>query len=90
MQPQHGALLAVHLLLGVGRHEERHHRARRARRGLDHVRHVVLVGRLVEVLEPLPGVLGVLREVVVAAIGDALELAPAPREEELDVGVPDE
>ena len=70
----------------VGRHEEGHHRAGGAGGRLDHVGHVVLVGGLVEVLEPLARVLGVLREVVVPSVGDALELVEPPREEELHVG----
>jgi hypothetical protein len=41
---------------------------------------------LVEVLQSHPRGLGVLGEVVVAAVGDALELVPAPGVGELDVG----
>ena len=66
--------------------QERHHRAGGAGRRLDHVGHVALVGGLVEVVELLARELGVLRQVVVGAVGDALELVPAPREEELHVG----
>ena len=47
---------------------------------------VARVGGLVEVVELLARRLHVLGEVVVAAVGDALELVPPPREEELDVG----
>ena len=45
VQPQHGAGLAADLVLVVGREEERHHRAGRAGRRLDHVGHVALVRR---------------------------------------------
>src|SRR5664279_5033598 len=56
-----------------------------AGRGLDDVREVAAVVLLVVVAEVLTGEGAVLREVVVAAVGDALELAPAPRVHELDV-----
>ena len=85
VEAQHGPLLVTHLFLVVRRHEKRHRRARRARGRLDDVGHVALARRLIEVLELLAGVLRVLGEVVVAAVGDALELVPSPREEELDV-----
>ena len=50
------------------------------------MRDVALAAGLVEVLELLAGELGVLGEVEVAAVGDALELRPADREQVLDVG----
>ena len=56
VQAQHGARLAVDLVLVVGREQERHHRAGGAGGRLDDVRHVALVGRLVEVVELLAGV----------------------------------
>src|SRR6188472_568789 len=65
------------LVLGVGVHEERHHRPVRAERRLDHVGDVALTGGLVEVREVLAGVLAVLLEVEVGAAGDALELLEA-------------
>ena len=86
VQLEHGALLAAELVLVVGVDEERERRAVGARRRLDDVRDVALLRLRIEVLELLAGVLGVLREVEVAAVGDALELAPADREEVLDVG----
>ena len=49
------------------------------------MRHVPLVVLLVEVGEVLAGELGVLHEVVVSPLRDALELAPAPGIAELDV-----
>src|SRR4029078_12634625 len=52
-------------------------RAAGARRRLDDVGDVALAGLLVEVLELLAGVLRVLGEIEVAAVGDALELLPA-------------
>jgi hypothetical protein len=41
---------------------------------------------LVEVVEPLAGVFGVLLEVVIGSLRDALQLVEAPRKEELHVG----
>ena len=87
VQAQHGAGLAAHLLLVVGREEERHHRAGGAGRRLDHVRARSArwwPGRSTRASRP--SALACWREVVVAAVGDALELVPAPREEELHVG----
>ncbi len=60
VQPQHGARLALDLLLVVGVDEEREHRPVGAGGRLDHVRDVALAGRAVDVLELLPRVLGVL------------------------------
>jgi hypothetical protein len=85
VEAQHRAGLAVDLVLVVGGEEERHHRPRRPGGRLDHVGHVALTARLVEVLELLPRVGGVLGQVVVPAVGDPLQLVPPPREEELDV-----
>ena len=48
--------------------------------------HVALARGLVEVLELLARRRGVGLQVEVGAVGDALELVPAPGEEELDVG----
>ena len=86
MQAQHGSGLPSHLLLVVGGHEEGHHRAGGPRRRLDHVGGVAGVGGGVEVVEALPRPGGVGGQVVVAAVGDPLELVPAPREQELHVG----
>ncbi len=87
VQAQNGArlararALALDEFLVVGVDQERERRAVRAGRGLDHVGHVAAAGGLVEVLELLPGELGVAREVEVAAVGDPLELGPADREQ---------
>ena len=85
MQPEHRPLLAPDLVLVVGVDQEREHRPVGAGGRLDHVRDVALLGRRVDVLELLAGVLGVLGEVEVAAVGDPLELGPADREQVLDV-----
>ena len=47
-----------------------------SRSRLDHVRHVALARRLVEVGQVDPGVLGVGRQIEVGAVGDALQLTP--------------
>ena len=91
MEPQDGALVVlpagfgeVFLIIRVD--QERERRAVRAGGRLYDKRNDVLAGGLVEVAELLAGALGVLGEVVVRSIGDALELAPAERELILDVG----
>src|SRR3546814_20111658 len=86
VQVRHGALIVVTLLLVVGGDEERHRGACDGGGGLDNMGHVAVVGLLVEVLELRVRVGGVLGEVVVATVGDALQLVPAPREQELHVG----
>ena len=85
VQAQHRALLALDLVLVVGVDKEREHRAIDAGRGLDHVRHVAVAGRGVDVLELLAGELRVLGQIEVAPVGDPLELGPADREQVLDV-----
>ena len=60
MELEHGARLALDLLLVVGVDEEGERRAVGAGGRLDDVRDVALAAGLVEVLELLAGVLGVL------------------------------
>ena len=60
MEAQHRAGLAADLVLVVGGQQERHHRAGGAGGRLDDVGHVALAGGLVEVVELLARVLGVL------------------------------
>ena len=69
----------------IGREQEGHHRARRSRGGLDDVRRVVLVGRLIEELQLHARRVRMLGEVVVATVGHALEFVKAPGELEFDV-----
>ena len=85
VQAQHGAPLAADLVLVVGVAQEREDRAADAGGGLDHVGDVALARLRVDPVELLAGELRVLREVVVAAVRDPLELLPAGRVEELDV-----
>ena len=72
----------------VGVAQQRQHRPAEARGGLDHVRDVALAGLRVLPLELLARELRVLGEVEVAAVGDALELAPGAGVEVLDVARP--
>ena len=92
MQAQHGAhiVLAVLILaddlfiVSIAQEGEGH--AVRAERRLDDVGNILLVGLLIEVLHgDTRGVL-VLGQVEVRAVGNAPQLAPAEREQELDVG----
>ena len=52
----------------------------------DDVWHIPFATAGVDVLDTRAAVLGVLRQVVVATVGNTFELAPAPGELELDVG----
>ena len=88
MQPQHRPLALAHDLLVVGVDEEREQRAVDAAGGLDHVRDEPLARARVDPLELRAGELRVLRQVVLAAVRDPLELRPADREEVLDVARP--
>src|ERR1017187_4190545 len=85
VEAQDRARLALHHVFVVGRHEKGHHRARGAGGRLDGVGNVALAGGLVEVLQANARGVGVLGQVVVAAVGHALELVPAPGEGELHV-----
>ena len=92
VEAQDGAHVVVALLvladdlLVVGVHQEGQGHAVGAQGGLDDVGDIVLVLLLVEVGEILAGVLLVLLEVVVGAVGHAPQLAPAEGEHELEVG----
>ena len=79
------ALGADGLLLGVGVGEEGHDGAVDAGGRLDDVGGVTLFRLLVEVGEGLAAGVGVGLEVEVGAVGDSLNLAPAPGVEVLDV-----
>ena len=72
VEAQHHALLAPDLLLAVGVGQEGEQRPVHARRRLDDVGHDVLLALLVEVGQRLAAELGVLLEVEVGAVGDAL------------------
>ena len=86
MQAQHGAQFTTHLLFVIGRQQERHHGPGGSGSRLDHMGHIAGVGSLVEVLQLLAGMLGVLGEVKVTAVGHTFEFAPTPREGELHIG----
>ena len=58
----------------------------RAERRLDDIRDIACVVRRVKVFQALARMVLVLHQVVVRAVGNAPKLAPAEREEELDVG----
>ena len=80
MEAQDRAGLAADLVLVVGGEQEGGHGPRLAPAGrLDDVGDVPAAGGLVEVLQLLARVLGVLGEVVVRPLRDALQLAPTPR-----------
>ena len=76
----------VHDLLVIRLAQEGQRHAVCAERRLDDVGDVVLVLLLIEVVHVLTGELLVLAQVVVRAVGDAPELAPAEREQILKVG----
>ena len=76
----------VHDLLVIRLAQEGERHAVRAERRLDDVGDVVLVFLLVEIVHVLTGELLVLGQVVIRAVGDAPELAPAEREQILKVG----
>ena len=86
MQVQHRAhVAALQLLLLVSIAQERQHHAVNAQRRLDAVGDVALVRHRVEVFQRLAGVVLMLRQVVIRAVGDAPEFTPAEREQEFEV-----
>src|SRR5438309_409917 len=82
---QHDPLFPLDLLLpvGIAQHDER--RAIRPGRRLDHVGEEPLVGRRIEVLELLPRLPLVVRQIEVAAVVDPLEFVPSEGELIFDV-----
>ena len=80
VEAQHHPGLPLDLLLPVGVHQQGEGDPVRPGRRLDDVRQEALVGRLLEVVELLAGVLLVPAEVEVAAVVDALDLLPAEGE----------
>ncbi len=85
METQHRAHLGLALLVGDGLlverlADERERGAVHAGAGLDDVRHEFFVLLLVEIFERLAAGLDVRGEVVVRAVGDALEFAHAEGE----------
>ena len=86
VKAQDGPYVVVDFFFVVGRHEESHRRPGGAGRRLDHVGHVAVAGVGVVVLQFRSRALGVASEVEVGAVGDALQLVPPPREQELHVG----
>ena len=85
IEAQHGAGVVVDDLFVVGVHQERHGSAGGSRSGFDHVGHVPLVVGLIEEIEFLARVRGVLGEVEVTTVRDPFELIPAPREQVLNI-----
>src|SRR5436190_2292273 len=88
MEAEHRSPPALDLIRVVRVDEKCEQGAIDARGRLDHVGHIRLARlarRLVEVFELLAGVIRVLSEVEVAAVGDSLELLPPDREPVLDV-----
>src|SRR5215510_12238725 len=85
MQFQYDSLFSSDLFLVISVHQESQSRTIRSRRGLDDIGNDLLLGLFVEILEGLAAELGVLFEIIVRAIGDSLELAPAHGEKILDI-----
>lgn len=81
----HVVLLRVEHLLVVRLGEQREHRAVKAIGGFDDERDELLVRLGVEVLHLLTAVFLMLRKVEIRAVVRAVDLAPAEREQELDV-----
>ena len=85
METQHGARLGISLFVGDGLFverlaNERERGAIHAGAGLDDMRHELFLRGFVEIIKRLAGMLDVLREIVIGAVGDALQLAHAKRE----------
>ncbi|CAB4789185.1 unannotated protein [freshwater metagenome] len=86
METQHGTHFPTHFVLFVGREQERHHGPGSSGGRFDDVRGIALVAGLVEVLQLGATGCRVGLQVKVGAIGNTFKFAPAPREEELNVG----
>jgi len=87
MEVQHSAdVAALQLLLVVGVAEEGQGHAVSTQGRLDDVGDVLLLGFLIEVVHVLAGDFLVAGQIVIGAVSDAPELAPAEGEQELKVG----
>ena len=87
VQVQHGAdVIIAHGLFVVCVAEERKGYAVCTEGGLDNVGDISLVGFRVKVVKGLTAEFAVLRKVVVGSVRNAPKLAPAEREQELEVG----
>ena len=89
METQHHAgvvLFGVHHFLVICVAQEGQDHPVRAQGRLDDIGDIMLAGFLIEVFQLDAGVLAVLTEVVVGAIRDAPQLAPAEGEEKLEIG----
>src|SRR5207249_5290734 len=84
-QSHHHALLTLDVFFVVRVSHDDEGSAIRPRRGLDDVRDVALVRRGIEILELLPGILLVTRQIEVRPVVDPLELLPPERKLVLDV-----
>ena len=91
MQMQNHPLVLLALFIGqnlfiISFAEEGQRHPVSAQRGLDDIGDVALVGFLIKVVQALAAGLLMAAQVVVGAVGDAPQLAPAEGEQELDVG----
>ena len=82
----HTGVLFVELFFVVCLDDDRQEQTLHAQRRLDNIGHIALAGRLVKVVERLAAGVDVLGQVVVGAVGDAPQLAPAEGEEVFKVG----
>ncbi len=85
MQVEHGPQLALGYVFIIGIAEEGQHRAVHTGRWLDDVGDNMLVGLFIKVGHLPAAVFGVLPQIVIAAVGDALQLRPAHGEIVVDV-----
>ena len=85
MKFQNDTLFSPDLFLVISVHQERESRSIRSGRRFDDIGNDLLFAFFVEIFEGLAAEMGVLFQIVVRTIRDAFKLAPAHREEILDV-----
>ena len=76
----HGALVVGGLVLAVGFSHEGQHGAIHAPGGLNHIRNVALAGLVIEVAHILAAMFLVFGKIIIATIGDSLQLTGPERE----------
>ena len=85
MQAKNGAGLVVDHVLVVCGQEESGHCSVGSSGGFYHIRHVTLVGGLVEIIKLLMRELRVAIEIEVGSLRDSLQLPPTPRKLKFDI-----
>jgi len=79
-------LFSISNIFIIGVAEESQYRPVDPGGGLNNIRQILFLSLFIDILQVLPGAVGMLGEVVISAAGNAFQFAPAHGEVELDIG----